>query len=177
MAYYQVTDRRDSSTKIVEVTGIRDPRAAMRKAVDDSGLGKVIIHTRHGDVPILDKRTLIVALAQSNSLVLDQKLGWGLEYIPEENLPDDARLFRFHGKMVYYLIRSRDKDTEGRLEPYKRPATIAVPPQKLWRATKIKPLVLALFRPKKSSLEKLKIGLMIAILIGLIVAIYIIVEG
>jgi hypothetical protein len=176
MAFYQVTDKRTGEIKTLEAA--ESDKHGLATVIEQSGLGRVDVRDWRGRTKnILDKRQLIVAIAEANSLVLDAKLGWALEFVEPSAIPDEAQQFKFNGKMVYYLIRSRDKDTDGVIYPYKRPEIITVTPQKMWRATKIRDKIIALFRPKNTPLEKLLIGMLVGIALGEIFILYLFVQG
>jgi hypothetical protein len=187
MVFYQVTDKRTGEIKVLEAA--QGDKHGLETVIEQSGLGRVDARDWRGKTRnIVDKHELIVAIAEANSLVLDMELKWSFEYLEPSALPDDTHQFIYekrngnsvyNGKSFYYIIRSRDKDTDGVLYPYKRPEIITVTPQKLWRAVGdlVDQLVKNIHSLDKGTMEKLLIGLLVGIALGEIFILYLFVQG
>jgi hypothetical protein len=123
------------------------------------------------------RRQFVLRPSAANCLVIDQKKGWGEEFIPPGQLPEDTQQVRFNGKLLYYIIRSCDKGTEGRLQAYKRPESIDVTPQKVYRATKIKELIILWCTLNASRMAKLIVGLLVALILGMFLILYLAIKS
>ena len=175
--HFQIIDRRTGEIKkTIEASDIKRAASCIdNDAKFKEGMGRQF--KKEYEYRMEWRRQFVIKLALSNCLVIDQKLGWALEYISPDALPEDAQQMRFGGKLVYYLIRNRDKATEGRLDPYKRPDEIDITPAKLWRATKIKEKVMQAFSPQRTGMQKLIMGLLVVIFFGVMLGFYLLINN
>ena len=167
LKYYDVVDGRTKDiVKVLEAADIRAAASIIDK--DDSFDGKW-------------RRQFIIRPSPPNCFVIGEKRT-GLEFIDPKSIPENAQRRRFEGgptdgKTYYYVVRSSDRDTEGRIEAFLRPDTIDVTPQKVFRATKIKEIIVlwAVLNAQKTA--KLVVGLLVALIIGMLLIFYLLVKG
>jgi len=166
MPKYQIIDRRTGEPISIKFTG-SDEFTNIIEAKAPIYVFKL------AGIPKEERKDLIVQMAQSNCLVVDAKLGWGLEYIDPPAIPDEARKVKYGNRSYFLLIRNRDdKEHDGRLEVFERPETIKATPQKLRRVFEVKKLIDKAMRPKSEKWEKMRLGLMGLLIVLCLVFIY-----
>jgi len=98
-----------------------------------------------------------------NTMVLDLKKGFGLEYVQDPK----GRLWRYGKSRVYLMKRSYGTNGDnGTLVPYELPLKMGEPPEKLYRALHWDKEAEILFTLRNLLLEKLKV-IGIYLLIGI----------
>lgn len=114
-----------------------------------------------------------------NSLVLDTREGWGMEYVMRCEVPRDATIFNFtpNGKVkpVYLLIRDYSGENPT-LKAYQRPKSIKTPPESLYSLL-FWPEANILFSAKYPGMEKFRQGVIIAIIVMLAVLLWMMASG
>ena len=124
------------------------------------------------------RRRFIIRPVTPNAFVIDNVAhDWGLEYIKPNFLPERAQQRSYNGKLYWHIIRNGDKGTEGRLDPYLRPEKIDVTPQKVYRAMKIKDLIVLWVILNAQKNAKLIIGMLVAVILVTLAILYFASQG
>ena len=114
-----------------------------------------------------------------NTLVVDHRLGLGLEYIKE---PPGHR-WRYGKNLVYCVARLYEDHKENGSPPTTKliavepPAVIETLPEKLYRATHWKREAKPLFGVAPTWLDKFNMGLTVALILGLMFFIFLIFDS